>query len=265
MRWSTTRCSRWTPSPSLRTDCRRESVRRERGHLPFINTDGYVDVGEGPPSATDQGHRAQRLQGVAARHPSGARVCAPDPRVPRRGRHARRRARGRDVPPRRLPLHLLAGRDDADALRHRTQLPAADPGHQRGECRGVRSGARHPSAGARPLYRRRRLRLRRHGGGGGDLPHRRGRRRLPTVVRAALGADRGRDLGVVLDPLLHDVLPSAPRRCTGSTDGCASCTCPRGHPAARSRSTGARWRSPDRGRSSATLGASARPRLTGGR
>lgn len=29
-----------------------ESVRRERGHLPFINADGYVDVGEGPPSAT---------------------------------------------------------------------------------------------------------------------------------------------------------------------------------------------------------------------
>ena len=29
-----------------------ESVRRERGHLPFVNTDGYVDVGEGPPSAT---------------------------------------------------------------------------------------------------------------------------------------------------------------------------------------------------------------------
>jgi hypothetical protein len=29
-----------------------QSVRRERGQLPFINTDGYVDVGEGPPSAT---------------------------------------------------------------------------------------------------------------------------------------------------------------------------------------------------------------------
>jgi JmjC domain len=29
-----------------------DSVRRERGHLPFINTEGYVDVGEGPPSAT---------------------------------------------------------------------------------------------------------------------------------------------------------------------------------------------------------------------
>jgi hypothetical protein len=29
-----------------------ESVRRERGHLPFINTEGYVDVGEGPPSQT---------------------------------------------------------------------------------------------------------------------------------------------------------------------------------------------------------------------
>ena len=31
---------------------RPESVRRERGHLPFMNTDGYVDVGDGPPSAT---------------------------------------------------------------------------------------------------------------------------------------------------------------------------------------------------------------------
>jgi JmjC domain len=29
-----------------------QSVRRERGHLPVINTDGYVDVGEGAPSAT---------------------------------------------------------------------------------------------------------------------------------------------------------------------------------------------------------------------
>jgi hypothetical protein len=29
-----------------------QSVRRERGHLPFVNTEGYVDVGEGPPSQT---------------------------------------------------------------------------------------------------------------------------------------------------------------------------------------------------------------------
>lgn len=29
-----------------------ESVRRERGDLPFVNADGYVDVGEGPPSQT---------------------------------------------------------------------------------------------------------------------------------------------------------------------------------------------------------------------
>ena len=29
-----------------------DSVRRERGHPAFINPDGYVDVGEGPPSAT---------------------------------------------------------------------------------------------------------------------------------------------------------------------------------------------------------------------
>jgi hypothetical protein len=29
-----------------------ESVRRERAHLPFVNTEGYVDVGEGPPSQT---------------------------------------------------------------------------------------------------------------------------------------------------------------------------------------------------------------------
>jgi hypothetical protein len=29
-----------------------QSVRRERGNLPLVNRDGYVDVGEGPPSAT---------------------------------------------------------------------------------------------------------------------------------------------------------------------------------------------------------------------
>jgi hypothetical protein len=29
-----------------------ESVRRERGDLPIVNRDGYVDVGQGPPSAT---------------------------------------------------------------------------------------------------------------------------------------------------------------------------------------------------------------------
>jgi Cupin superfamily protein len=29
-----------------------DSVRRERGNLPLVNRDGYVDVGEGPPSAT---------------------------------------------------------------------------------------------------------------------------------------------------------------------------------------------------------------------
>jgi Cupin superfamily protein len=29
-----------------------ESVRRERGNLPIVNRDGYVDVGQGPPSAT---------------------------------------------------------------------------------------------------------------------------------------------------------------------------------------------------------------------
>jgi hypothetical protein len=29
-----------------------DSVRRERGNLPLVNREGYVDVGEGPPSAT---------------------------------------------------------------------------------------------------------------------------------------------------------------------------------------------------------------------
>ncbi|MEA2418257.1 MAG: hypothetical protein QOE60_463, partial [Thermoleophilaceae bacterium] len=32
----------------LPPDC----VRRERGNLPLVNRDGYVDVGDGPPSAT---------------------------------------------------------------------------------------------------------------------------------------------------------------------------------------------------------------------
>jgi hypothetical protein len=30
----------------------RESVRRERGDLPIVNRDGYIDIGQGPPSAT---------------------------------------------------------------------------------------------------------------------------------------------------------------------------------------------------------------------
>jgi hypothetical protein len=29
-----------------------DAVRRERGNLPLVNRDGYVDIGEGPPSAT---------------------------------------------------------------------------------------------------------------------------------------------------------------------------------------------------------------------
>jgi hypothetical protein len=32
-----------------------DSVRRERGDLPLVNRDGYVDVGEGPPSETIRG------------------------------------------------------------------------------------------------------------------------------------------------------------------------------------------------------------------
>ena len=32
-----------------------DSVRRERGNLPLVNRDGYVDVGDGPPSATIRG------------------------------------------------------------------------------------------------------------------------------------------------------------------------------------------------------------------
>ena len=53
-----------------------ESVRRERGDLPFVNADGYVDVGAGPPSQTildiDATASACRCA-TSTRHPSTPR------------------------------------------------------------------------------------------------------------------------------------------------------------------------------------------------
>ena len=116
----------------------RDSVRRERGHLPFINTDGYVDVGEGPPSETvlgieDNGFRISLRDIQQA--PEYARLineCLDevDALVAHREGGMRRRAGYLFI--------SAAGGDDADALRRRAQLPAADQGHEARQRRGLR-------------------------------------------------------------------------------------------------------------------------------
>ena len=64
------------------------------------------------------------------------------------------------------------------------------------------------------LLRRGALRVRRDGRGARRVRPRAGCRRVPAVIRAALGRRHGRRLGVVLDPLLHAALrahrPGAP-------------------------------------------------------
>ena len=127
-----------------------ESVRRERGHLPLVNSDGYVDVGEGPPSETIQdvernGFRIS-LRDIqqAPEYAELINECLDEVD------DARRRPRGRDAPPGRVPVHLLAGRDDADALRRRAQLPAAGEGREARQRRGVRG---RPGCAQRELDR----------------------------------------------------------------------------------------------------------------
>ena len=173
MRWSTTRCSRWTPSPSLPTDCRRSPSAASAGTFRSSTPTATSTSGEGPPSATvrDIERNGFRVRcATSSRRPSTRELiheCLDevDALVAEREGGMCHRAG--------LPLHLLARRDDADALRHRAQLPAAGPGHQRRECRGVRSTSPTSSSGsAIATIDGVGVRLRRHGGGGGDLPHR---------------------------------------------------------------------------------------------
>ena len=243
-------------------------VRRERGHLPLVNTDGYVDVGEGPPSATildieRNGFRVSLRDIQQA--PEYARA---DQRVPRRGRCARRASA-------RAGCATAPATCSSPRRPRRRRCTSTSSTASCCRCRGTKNVSvaafdDDPTLLQRErdrYYRRRRLRLRGHGGRSAEtfrigpgvgvyLP----------VLRAALGRDGGRDLGLVLDPVLHGVLPSGPRPCTGSTAGCASCTCPRGHPGRRSRVDRIKAAvRPGRGGSSATRGASCRPSASAAR
>ena len=157
-----------------------------------------------------------------------------------------------------LPVHHLPSVRHADAFRPRAQLPPAGQGREARERRGVR---RRPGVRQRELDRystasgaiSRRCRPSRR-----TFRIRPRRRRLPALVRAPLGGDRGRRLGVVLDPVLHGVQRAGGVRLPHQP------TAPQAPPLpAAARRIGARrphqsGRLRDRGRSSATLGAGCR-------
>ena len=130
-----------------------DSVRRERGNLPLVNRDGYVDVGEGAPSATIRDVERNGFRISLRDIQQDRRVRRSDQRVPRRGRADPEGARGRHAAPHRLSLHHRTGLQHADALRPRAQLPAAGPGREARQRRGVR-GRLDPPARARSLLRR---------------------------------------------------------------------------------------------------------------
>ena len=181
-----------------------DSVRRERGNLPLVNRDGYVDIGEGPPSAT--------IRDVER---NGFRISLRDIQQDRQ--YAELIDECLDE------VEGILG-DREGGMRRRTgylfiTAPASntpmhfDPEHSfLLQVRGVK----HVSVAAfeDDSIRQRELDLyydaeecdfaameevaedfRIDSGVGVYLP----------VVRAALGHDRGRHLGVVLDPLLHGV------------------------------------------------------------
>ena len=148
-----------TRSPNSPTGCR-QSVRRERATAARKLGLGYVDVGTGPPSETSQD--VER---------SGVRISLRD--IQQAPEYAElinecldevaelvADREGGMTQTSRLPVHLLSGLDNADALRRRAQLPASGEGHQARECRHVRGRPRHAPSRARSLYRRRGVRLR---------------------------------------------------------------------------------------------------------
>ena len=63
-----------------------DSVRRERGNLPLVNRDGYVDIGEGPPSATIRDVERNGFRISLRDIQQDAEYARADQRVPRRGR-----------------------------------------------------------------------------------------------------------------------------------------------------------------------------------
>ena len=247
----TIRCSRSTLSPSSPTGCR-PSRSGASGETCRSQTTARVRRRRDGAAIRDhQGCRAQRSQGLAARHPAGAGVRGADQRVPGRGRGARRRPRGRHDAAGRLPVHLLPGLDHADALRRRAQLPAPGEGRQARQRRLVRGRSRPRFSASSIATSTARSATSRRCRPWPRRPPRARRRRVPAVVRPALGRDRGGRLDLVLDPVLHAVHGAGGGRVAGSTGGCDSCTSLRGRSARRSPSTRPRSPCSDPCRSSA--------------
>ena len=135
-------------------------VRRERGNLPLVNREGYVDVGDGPPSATIRDIERNGFR-VSLRDiqqdpstPTLIDECLDEVEADPQG------PRGRDAAPHRLPLHHGARRQHADALRPRAQLPAPGPGRRSTLALPPSTDDSIRPARARSLLRRRGVRLR---------------------------------------------------------------------------------------------------------
>ena len=181
-------------------------VRRERGQLPIDNAEGYVDVGEGPPSETISNIESNGFR-VSLREIQHDPVYAEliyecldqvAPLVAAREGGMSKRAGYLFIssPAATTPMHF--------DVEHSFLLQV--------------KGAKNVSVAAferRPeLLQRERDRY--IDGTGCDFRAMEqvaetfrigaGHRRVPALLRAALGRDGGRDLDLVLDPVLHGVL-----------------------------------------------------------
>ena len=226
-----------------------ESVRRERGDLPLANYGSYVDVGDGPPSQTIKDVRTNGVR-ISLRDIHQAPEYAElinecldqvDELVADRER--------RDDAAGRVSVHHRPGLDDAHALRRRAQLLAPDQGCKARPRRRLRGRTGRASTRVRSICRRSRVRLRRDAGRRRRVRHRAGGRRLPAVLRAALGGDGGGDLDLVLDPLPYGVRGAGGGCVADQQAAAADPSSHRGPPARRSPSTRRSRRSSGRGSS----------------
>ena len=137
----TIRCSRWRPSPSWPTGCRPNRSSAASGQSAVRLHRRVRRRRQGPPSQTilDIERNGVRVM-LRDIHqvPAYAEVihdCLDQVETALGG------PRGRHGASRRLSVHLLARREDADALRCRAQLPAAGAGDQERPRRRLRTGS----------------------------------------------------------------------------------------------------------------------------
>ena len=181
-----------------------DSVRRERGNLPLVNREGYVDVGDGPPSATirdveSNGFRVS-LRDIQQAPEYAALIdeCLDEVEQLLRDREGGMKRRTGylfiTAPASNTPMHFDPEHSfllQVRGIKHVSVAAFKDDSIRQRELDRYYDGEECDFA--------------RDGGDRRGLPARVRRGRLPAVVRAPLGHDGGGHLGVVLDPLLHRI------------------------------------------------------------